>query len=265
MKGIVFDIRRFCVHDGPGIRTTIFLKGCPLRCLWCHNPESQEKTIEMVGREVLMDGKKFYREQKIGKAMTADEVMQIIAKDQVFYNESSGGVTFSGGEPMSQHEFLLELLQRCKASGIHTAVDTCGYAGSEKFQQIIPFTDLFLFDFKHPDPKAHRNFTGVENSQILHNLEIIAKSGTKVILRIPVIGGMNGAGVVMGAMAEYLKELNGSIAEVNLLPYHQMAKEKYSRLKKDFNGSKFEKVPENELLLFKKIFENEGFKTKIGG
>lgn len=265
MKGIVFDIRRFCVHDGPGIRTTVFLKGCPLRCRWCHNPESQEKNIEVIGKEMMMDGKKFHREEQIGQLLSPEEVMQMIMKDQVFFNESSGGVTFSGGEPLGQVEFLLELLQLCKATGLHTAVDTCGYASVGHFEKIIPFTDLFLYDLKHPDPEIHRQFTGVDNRLILQNLELITKAGKKVIIRIPLISGVNNSSKYQTAILNQLIKLNGSVAEINLLPYHEMAKAKYSRLNKDFNNLHFGKVSEEEILLYKEIFEKEGFNVKIGG
>ncbi|MBE0637635.1 MAG: glycyl-radical enzyme activating protein [Bacteroidales bacterium] len=265
MKGIVFDIRRFCVHDGPGIRTTVFLKGCPLRCRWCHNPESQEKQIEHTKKEIILEGRKLLKDVQIGKEMTINEVLTEIRKDIVFFNESGGGVTFSGGEPLSQPEFLQQLLKSCQQEGLHTAVDTCGYANPEIIEKIRQSTDLFLWDLKHTDPITHKQFTGVDNRLILKNLEMISKHNKKTNIRIPVVPGFNNTVEEMTIIVNYLKSLNGSITGVNLLPYHSMAKAKYSRLSKDFALADFDKVQDNDLFLFREIFEKEGFKTKIGG
>ncbi|OYT13869.1 MAG: hypothetical protein B6I19_02890 [Bacteroidetes bacterium 4572_114] len=167
MRGIVFDIKRFAIHDGPGIRTTIFLKGCPLKCWWCHNPESQDiKTFTDV-KTIVLDGAPFEKQEEIGKLMSVEELLEIIEKESVFYDESGGGVTFSGGEPLLQHEFLLEILKALKQKNIHTTVDTCGFAKWEIFEQIIDYTDLFLYDLKHIDQKKHKLFTGADNKQMI--------------------------------------------------------------------------------------------------
>lgn len=265
MKGIVFDIRRFCVHDGPGIRTTVFLKGCPLRCIWCHNPESQEIKIETIQKVHSFEGKKIAKNEQIGKNISVDEVMKSILKDQVFYSESNGGVTFSGGEPLSQPNFLQELLQLSKSNGLHTTVDTCGYSETAHFEAIFPFTDLFLYDLKHPDPQIHKKFTGADNRLILQNLEWLSAQNTKIIIRIPVVPGFNDSEKVMNQTVDLLKELAKNLLEINLLPYHEMAKKKYERLGKPFVMLPSVKVKNENLTIFKELFENQGFKTKIGG
>jgi pyruvate formate lyase activating enzyme len=265
MKGIVFDIRRFCVHDGPGIRTTVFMKGCPMVCLWCHNPESQTPIIEIFDKSIELDNKRFKISEPVGIEIQVAEVMQAMLKDAVFYDESGGGVTFSGGEPLYQPDFLLHLLMACKKSGLHTVVDTCGHAPPENFLKIIPFTDLFLYDLKHPDPLMHEYFTGVKNHLLHRNLEMLIQNGCPVIIRIPVIPSVNAHILTMTAMAGYLSKFEGRILEINLLPFHKLAAGKYARLNRKFNLNVEKKMEDEELFAFIKIFENEGFKTKIGG
>jgi len=265
MKGIVFDIKRFCVHDGPGIRTTVFFKGCPLRCAWCHNPESQERAIERVNNSLTLDNRLFQVEEKIGREMTTDQLAADIMRDAVFYDESGGGVTFSGGEPMLQTGFLAATLRACKAQGLHTAVDTCGFAPAENFVKILPFTDLFLYDLKQPDLLQHKQFTGVDNGLILKNLEMLLHSAKKVYIRIPVVPGVNNTVETMKMFAAVLKKMDGRADQINLLPYHNMAGAKYSRLKKDVHPFARSRISEDELISYKSIFENENFKTKIGG
>ncbi len=265
MKGIVFDIRRFCVHDGPGIRTSVFLKGCPMKCLWCHNPESQAPVIERFDKSIELDSKCFKKSEPVGMEMPVADVMQALLKDAVFYDESGGGVTFSGGEPLFQPDFLLQLLMACKKSGLHTVVDTCGYAMPESFLKIIPFTDIFLYDLKHPDSQLHEQFTGVSNQLVLKNLDLLLQNHCDVIIRIPVIPSFNAAAKTMATLAGYLSKLEGKIMEINLLPFHQLAAGKYGRLNKKFDWSGENEFDENELTVFRQIFKNEGFKTKIGG
>lgn len=265
MKGIVFDIRRFCVHDGPGIRTTVFLKGCPLRCSWCHNPESQLSEIEVCDKEFSIEGRKFVREEKIGRMMIAEDVIAEVCKDIVFYNQSAGGVTFSGGEPLSQPDFLRWLLIIAKERGLHTVVDTCGHANQEHMERILPFTDLFLYDLKHPDAAVHKDFTGVSNSVIMKNLSFLAMSGKKINIRIPVIPGFNDSTEVMTQIATFIGKMSQSITGVNLLPYHAMAESKYNRLNKVFKKFAEVSASQDNLLKFKEIFDKQGFTTKIGG
>ncbi|HPL06444.1 MAG TPA: radical SAM protein, partial [Bacteroidales bacterium] len=167
MQGLVFDIKRFAVHDGPGIRTTLFLKGCPLNCAWCHNPEGTSPEPQTVAKSISVDGQVFQEEEKVGLNMSVEQVMQELLKEKVFMDCSEGGVTFSGGEPLMQPAFLKSLLVACKKEGMHTAVDTSGYAKLSVIQDIAPYTDLFLYDLKLMDDKAHRHFTTVSNKLIL--------------------------------------------------------------------------------------------------
>jgi pyruvate formate lyase activating enzyme len=265
MKGVVFDIKRFAIHDGPGIRTTVFLKGCPLRCWWCHNPESQDIKSETDVKRVILDGIPFEKREQIGKLTSVDELMEIIEKEAVFYEESGGGVTFSGGEPMLQNEFLLDVLKALSEKGIHTAVDTCGLAKKESFESILKYTDLFLFDLKHLDRKKHETYTGADNSIILKNLEFLVSKDAKIQIRIPVIGGINDSNGDMQAMLDYLKTFNGKIKDVHLLPYHSFAKNKYNRFQKENKLEGLKDFDKKDLVPIKKMFEADGFKVKIGG
>ncbi len=265
MKGVVFDIKRFAIHDGPGIRTTVFLKGCPLRCWWCHNPESQDIKSETDIKRIVLDGIPFEKHEQIGKLMSVEEVMEVLEKETVFYDESGGGVTFSGGEPLLQHEFLLEILQALSEKEIHTAVDTCGLAKQEAFESILKYTDLFLFDLKHIDQKKHKTYTGADNSLILKNLEFLVNNGAKIQIRIPVIGGINDSDEDMKAMLNYLKTFDGKIKDIHLLPYHSIATNKYNRLKKDNKLEGLKDFDKKDLIPIKNKFEAEGFKVKIGG
>lgn len=261
----IFDIKRFAVHDGPGIRTTVFLKGCPLRCAWCHNPESQEReplTVDIMrkvnGRSV--PGKKVY-----GERMKVDELMQILLKDVHFYEESGGGVTFSGGEPMMQAEGLLQLLKACKTHGIHTTVDTSGYAGREQFERVMPFTDLFLFDLKNMDPALHKKYTGVDNAPILSNASYLVEKDARVIFRIPVIPGINTGQDEVESMVRFLGEGAEKIAEVHLLPYHRIAQNKYRRLDMEQFLADVAEPGEQMMRQLKKEFMKTGLEVFIGG
>lgn len=265
MKGIVFDIKRFAIHDGPGIRTTVFFKGCPLRCWWCHNPESQELQPETDIRKIQLDGKTFEQIRTVGQWMTVAEVMKEIDKEAPFYEESGGGVTFSGGEPLTQPDFLLELLMACKTKGYHTAVDTSGYAKSDYFQKILPFTDLFLFDIKHLDSKIHRNYTGVGNRLIFENLELISKSKSRIIIRIPVVPQINDSESHFTEIISYLKTFGEKLMEVHLLPYHSLAKNKYSKFNKTNKLSDLVDMKKTDLCTLMKSFQESGFVVKIGG
>lgn len=263
MKGIVFDIRRFSVNDGPGIRTTVFMKGCPLRCLWCHNPESQEGGIAFHEKTRTMANVAKTVTEQVGKEMSVDEVMGEILKDVVFYEESGGGVTFSGGEPLYQPQFLRALLAACKIRGIKTAVDTCGHADPKNFDEIINLTDLFLFDLKHPDSGRHLNYTGSDNEMIRKNLRLLIRYGANVIIRIPVIPGINDQPETMRQFADALK--GTGITKIHLLPYHSMAKTKYARLKRNNPFTPPKQQHQSNMNDLKKIFTNEGFITQIGG
>lgn len=263
-KALIFDIRRFTVHDGPGIRTTVFFKGCPLSCWWCHNPESRDTCPEKSTKHIVLSGRKFEREETTGKWMTVEEVMHDILQDRIFYDESGGGVTFSGGEPMMQESFLYDLLRNCREQGIHTTLDTSGYATRASIENISPWVDLFLYDLKIINKELHIKYTGVPNGSILDNLEFLYRSGKNVILRFPVIPGITDTAENMSDMREFLSHLRipgTPDLQISLLPFHSMAREKYRRFCK-FNP--MEGVPDlkkEDLLFLKAEFESIGLKV----
>lgn len=244
MKATIFDIQRNSFVDGPGIRTTVFFKGCNLRCAWCHNPESQRGEKEFLlypdkctgcGRckSITADDADFfcYNDAKeiCGKDYSVDEVFAEVIKDKTFYDNSNGGVTFSGGECMLQIDFLLEILKKCKENGIHTAVDTAGHIPWESFEKILPFTDLFLYDIKAMNEEIHKEYTGVTNTRILENLKKLLKSDVDVWVRIPVIPGVNDTEDEMQKIKSFF-DINSYPEKVELLPYHAMGEHKYASL-----------------------------------
>lgn len=250
-KAMIFDIQRNSYVDGPGIRTTVFFKGCNLRCKWCHNPESQSFEKQMMFYKDKCTGCGKCREvcpnhlkkcdfcgkcelycpaeaRKIcGREYTSDEVLAEVIKDKAFYDNSGGGVTFSGGECMLQLDFLCEILKKCKSEGIHTAVDTAGNVPWKSFEKILPFTDLFLYDIKAFGAELHRKGTGVSNELILENLKNLS-GRADIIVRIPVIGGYNDNDEEIRQIADFLKQIK--IIKAELLPYHAMGEHKYTAL-----------------------------------
>lgn len=212
-QGVLFNIKRFAIHDGPGIRTTVFLKGCPQRCWWCHNPESLNPGV--------FDG--------IGETRTAAQVMQEIEKEMIFYDESGGGVTFSGGEPLMQPEFLSILMDRCKKNEIHITLDTSGCVSPIVFNSVIDKVDLFLYDLKIIDENGHKKYTGASNRFALENLETLSKKRKKTIIRFPMIPGITDADENVTAVANFVCSLK-SIRDIEVLPYHRTAEQKYRRL-----------------------------------
>ncbi len=257
MKTIIFDIERNSFVDGPGIRTTVFFKGCNLRCKWCHNPESQNPKKEILfyknkctdcGRckDLSIDNENFicFNDAKeiCGKEYTVDEVLKEVVKDKTFYETSGGGVTFSGGECMLQIDFLSGILKKCKENGIHTAVDTAGHIPWESFDKILPFTDLFLYDIKAMNEEIHKEYTGVTNTRILENLKKLLKSDVDVWVRIPVIPGVNDTEDEMQKIKSFF-DINSYPEKVELLPYHAMGEHKYASLGKSIE--KFS-VPDKE-------------------
>jgi len=242
---IISNIQRFCMHDGPGVRTTVFFKGCPLSCEWCHNPETQSYQKELLFYEKKCIGcgsckacdkepciicgecvKNCPTEAReiVGYAYTVQEVYDQIQKDVAFYGEK-GGVTFSGGECMTQIEPLAELLKMCKKSGIHTAVDTAGYVPFENFEKVLPHTDLFLYDVKLFNPEKHKKYTGVSNKLILENLKRLFSVGVKIWVRIPIIPSVNDNVDEMKKIKKFLDEC-GHFEKIELLPYHPMGESK---------------------------------------
>jgi len=266
MQGTILDIKRFAVHDGPGIRTTVFLKGCPLRCLWCHNPESWMPDPEVVTKKVMLDSKEFVEKETIGRLMTVGEVMAEVEKERLVMEESGGGITISGGEPLMQPRFLVQLLQESVTLGFHTAVDTSGYGLLSDLQEIVPLTGLFLYDLKCMNETDHERHTGVPNSLILNNFRWLIRQGKPVRVRIPVVGGYTGTRDNLSAILGFLLPFAGKIEQIDLLPYHRIGMHKYDKLgiPCKMPGEKG-KLPENELFEWKEKLETKGFRVKIGG
>ncbi|MBR3894550.1 MAG: glycyl-radical enzyme activating protein [Clostridia bacterium] len=221
LKAMIFDVQRNSFVDGPGIRTTVFFKGCNLRCAWCHNPEGISPAAQVMNVKGILT--------PCGREYTLEEIWTEIEKDRLFYETSGGGVTFSGGECMLQIDFLSQILAICKKNGIHTAVDTAGDLPFDFFARILPDVDLFLFDLKCLDAQTHKRCTGVDNARILANLALLLKKGTPLWVRIPVIPGVNDSAIEMQKIKRFL-DANGKPARVDLLPYHAMGEHKYTAL-----------------------------------
>jgi len=302
-NGLIYDIKKFSIHDGPGIRTTVFLKGCPLNCMWCHNPESIEGGKEFLYNEdncvlcgecvrtcpedaLKIEGEKLYFDREkctfcgecelacvyrareiVGKDYSIAQILREVEKDEIIYEESSGGVTISGGEPLNQLYFLEELLIRLKENNIHTAVDTSGYSNWKSLKKIAKYVDLFLYDFKIFDENKHIKFIGKSNKLILENLKKLDKIHDNINLRIPLIVGtkedINTDDKNIEDTINFLKVTN--IKKISLLPYHNGALHKYRKLGMKYPDEDM-KRPKKELLEdIKEKFEKEGFEVKIGG
>lgn len=265
MKALIFDIKRFAIHDGPGIRTTLFFKGCPLTCPWCHNPESRNGEPQKYDHIDKIGEKNFLSEKTIGTHYTSEQLLKEVLKDKIFYEESGGGITCSGGEPLSQYSFLNKFLKECGSEGIHTAIDTSGYAEINVIKNIAPFVDLFLFDIKHLDNARHKQFTGVKNDSILRNFKWLINAGYNVTARIPVIPEINAEKNYLDRLGKYLSNLLcDNFNEVHLLPYHKIGCSKYDKFNVGINQS-FEEPPGELLEEYSFVFKKSGFKTKIGG
>ncbi len=299
-SGLVFDIKRFSIHDGPGIRTTVFLKGCPMDCWWCHNPESQKPGPELMIREnrcircgaccaacehgaaslgeeaSLTDRSKCtlcgactevcYAEARemVGQEMTVTEVMSEVERDVAFYDQSGGGATFSGGEPLMQPDFLRALLLACQGKEIHTVLDTCGFASWETLDRIRLQVDLFLYDLKLMADDRHRRFTGVSNDAVLRNLRALSQEGHKVLVRIPVIPGVNDDNENMQQIAGFLAGLPNQ-HDTQLLPYHAAAAAKYERLDRDNRMGDAHPPSDAAMAELAEVLEACGLHTQIGG
>lgn len=261
----IFDIKRFALHDGPGIRTTVFFKGCPLHCLWCHNPESHHADPEEYHEQRLVDGKEISMTRVYGKKVTHAALLEELLRDSVFFRESGGGVTFSGGEPLMQFVALIRLLEDTGREGLHRAVDTSGYAGEEILMRVADHTDLFLYDLKLMDPEQHKVYTGVDNGLILSNADRLLERGAEVIFRIPVIPGVNDTARERGAFLEFLSKRTGRFREVHLLPYHKTGTGKYSRIDMEYQLDGLETPQEEWMQEIKNEYEQLGIKVTIGG
>ncbi|MCK4844491.1 MAG: glycyl-radical enzyme activating protein [Candidatus Heimdallarchaeota archaeon] len=266
-KGIVFDIKKYALHDGPGIRTTVFLKGCLLNCWWCHNPESHKlEPEEMNFSEDNNKNNSYLRRSSkvIGKSMTVNEVLKEVEKDVIFYDESGGGVTFSGGEALVQHEFLLELLKESKKRGIHTTLDTSGYGEQEIFEKISKYVHLFLYDVKLIDEQDHIKYTSGSNAKILRNLEMLSSKDKEIIVRIPLIPGISDTEENLILVSQYLFTLKQK-HEIHLLPYKKMGEVKYERLNIENKMEKVLQLSDEKINQVKEFFESNGFTVKVGG
>jgi pyruvate formate lyase activating enzyme len=297
--GTVFNIQRYSIHDGPGIRTTVFLKGCPLNCCWCQNPESQLSGQEMIfwgdrciscgacsticssdaiqikngipvteKKKCMLCGKCIEKcptlaREIIGEKLTTEEVIKEIEKDMVFYEESGGGVTFSGGEPLGQSEFLEGLLNGCREKKIHTAVDTSGYISWEILNKISPKIDLFIYDLKLMGSKRHKKYTGVSNEIILENLKKLSSLNHNIFVRFPVIPGINDDDQNIRETGEFLSSLK--ITQVNLLPYHYIGIDKYGRLGRAYHLATTQPPSEEKLSEISAILKKFNLNVKLRG
>jgi pyruvate formate lyase activating enzyme len=300
MKGIIFDIKKFSIHDGPGIRTTVFLKGCTMRCQWCHNPESHQPEPELIlrperciqcascveacphGAISLHHGAISYHREKciacgrctemcyaqarelIGREVSVDETLAEIERDVPFYKESGGGVTFSGGEPLLQRDFLSALLQGCQERGIHAAVDTCGAVSWDIIDGIRTEVDLFLYDLKLIDDALHRKFTGTSNRGIIKNLQNLSARGAEIIIRVPIIPAITDGEENLrqiGRLAAALPDLQ----RLDILPYFHIAVEKYRRLNRDYDLTKTSPPGAERMTCIADMLRGFGLTVHIGG
>lgn len=312
MISLIFDIRRYSINDGPGIRITIFMKGCPLKCKWCHNPESQSPEVQKLYTASKCIGAQDCIEEcpegaltltpdgvvtdferctlcgqcadacptkaieMSGKLYSTDELMKIIERERVHIDQSGGGVTFSGGEPLMHPEFLIEMLKACGEKGLHRAVDTCGFAETNTLLEVARHTELFLFDLKLMDTEKHKQWTGISNQLILKNLKLLAETGAKINIRIPLIKNVNTDKTEIRKMAEFISKLPfkicgsetaspGGKLPVNLLPYHNIATGKYQKMEIPYNEGEMEEPTEADIRKAEEIFQSFGIETEIGG
>lgn len=257
-KGRIFDIQRYSVHDGRGIRTIVFLKGCVLRCRWCCNPESQEYGIQTM----MVDG----RPKVIGRDVTVAEVMEEVEKDRGYYRRSGGGLTLSGGESLCQPAFAKALLATARSRGIGTAMESMGCAPYEVIEEILPYLDTYLMDIKHTNPSKHKEFTGRDNKLMLENARKIAASGmTELVIRVPVIPTFNDTPEEIRGIAQFADKLPG-VKKIHLLPYHRLGQDKYEGLSREYLMEGI-LPPENEQMqMLKKVVENASkLECQIGG
>ena len=302
MKNIT-NIQKFSIHDGDGIRTTVFFKGCPLKCEWCHNPETQKFEKEMqVDREkctgcgacaaVCPNGAIHMEEGRpildaeacvfcgkctrfcptgarevIGQEYTVKELVKELMKDQMFYEESGGGVTLSGGEVMSMDmDYLLAVAKELKRQDVTLTIDTCGFVPYEKFQELLPYVNTFLYDVKVMDPELHKKYMGTDNALILENLVCLAKDGARIYIRIPTVKEVNGNEENMKETIAFLQEHDIHPAQINLLPYHDTGSGKYRKLDMEYKGTDLHAPDKEEMEALAALFINAGYKnTKIGG
>ena len=256
VKGRIFDIQRYSIHDGGGIRTIVFLKGCPLRCKWCCNPEGQHYNVE----KMTLGGK----EKIVGQDVTVGEIIDIIERDRIYYRRSGGGLTLSGGESLTQPDFAVALLKAAKERGINTAMESTGFADFSVISRYLPYLDLYLMDIKHMNSAKHKEFTSQPNELILENARKITDAGTRLIVRTPVIPTFNATKEEIGEIAKFASSLKG-VTQMHILPYHRIGTDKYKGLGRDYSLTGIEppsKELMNELL---EVVNSYGLKGQIGG
>lgn len=297
---IIFDIKRYAIHDGPGIRTTIFLKGCPLKCLWCQNPESWAPAPELGFRTsrcircgLCQDACKYHAislidntyitdpakcatcgacvdacpaaaREMIGKPFTANDLMKEIEKDLIFFDQSGGGVTFSGGEPLMHADFLLAILKLCRHKEIHTCIDTTCYAPTDILEKIAASADMFLCDLKHMQTSIHQRFTGLGNEIILKNISCLSTLDKPIIIRVPIIPGFNDDQENIEATGRYVVSLKG-VTRIGLLPYNPGGREKSARLLQNYDLMDAKPPSPEQMEKIAQILRNQGLNVKIGG
>ena len=256
VKGRIFDIQRYSIHDGGGIRTIVFLKGCPLRCKWCCNPEGQHYNVE----KMTLGGK----EKIVGQDVTVGEIIDIIERDRIYYRRSGGGLTLSGGKSLTQPDFAVALLKTSKERGINTAMESTGFADFSVISRYLPYLDLYLMDIKHMNSAKHKEFTSQPNELILENARKITDAGTRLIVRTPVIPTFNATKEEIGEIAKFASSLKG-VTQMHILPYHRIGTDKYKGLGRDYSLTGIEPPPKelmNELL---EVVNSYGLKGQIGG
>jgi pyruvate formate lyase activating enzyme len=297
VSGTVFDIKRYTLHDGPGIRVSVHLKGCPLSCWWCHNPESQSFEPQLLFKRNLCigcmacvgacpngavkpdietdagkcrgagrcaDACPAGAREICGRSVEIAEIMDEILKELIFFEQSGGGVTVSGGEPLAQCDFVVSLLEECKRRGVRTAIDTCGFVDGDSLMAAAPLTDLFLYDVKHMDPEKHKKYTGADNGIILSNLAKLGKSGAEINARMPFIPGFNTDERNLRATGRFLAGVKG-VTFLSLLPYHNAAEDKHNRWGMEFKLKGTYPPTENSLLAAASIIESCGVRAVVGG
>lgn len=264
MKGLIFDIRSFSVHDGPGIRTTVFLKGCPLRCSWCHNPESHLCKAETVRKIRKLGADQFEITETIGSEVDAETVLLRFKADKPFFEESGGGITLSGGEPLMQSDFVETLLKKASENGIHSALDTSGHAANEVFSKISPLADLILYDLKIADAQAHKQHTGFSNRLILENLKWLKNSGKRFFIRIPLIPNLTDTSFNLDGLYQIISAL-GEVERIDLLPFHPLGKSKYDRMGLSFAFSETAVYERSKSEEIKTFFRPLAETVSIGG
>ena len=298
---LIFDIKRFAINDGPGIRTTIFFKGCPLSCRWCHNPESQSAGVQKLYTRsrcigcgscvdaceqdacrltpggIVTDAAACIRcgrcaevcptkaTEMSGRALSREELLALIEKERIFYEQSGGGVTFSGGEPLLYPGFLIGMLDALGERNIHRVVDTSGYAGRKTLLEVAQRTDLFLYDLKMMNPEKHRQYTGVDNRLILENLRALAKQGSNINIRIPLIAGVNDDEENIRATIAFIAALPGPEKKVNILPYHNIAAKKYEKLGGEYPGNGMAEPSGEMQQQVVNLFSEYGLEAMLGG